>query len=222
MSGPSSPAPAGRRVPGCWAVSATPIRSWTRAVRGHLRAEEALDPEAVHAEIVHLPSGRMVNVLARPALRDHEIAWLGRPGVPSERVLSAGDLLVSVRDGRFVLRSRRLGRRVVPRLTSAHNYDRRSPGVYRFLAAMQAEGVAETIGWTWFPFDRAPFTPRVRCGSLVLEPGPVDGHRRGAAGARRLDHGPMAWRQRGGPAPAPVDLPRRGRQRAGLSTSTTS
>jgi thiopeptide-type bacteriocin biosynthesis protein len=138
-------------------------------VRTHLRAEEALDPEAVYAEIVHLPSGRMVNVLARPALRDHEIAWLGRPGVPSESVLDAGDLLVSVRDGHFVLRSRRLGRRVVPRLTSAHNYDRHSPGVYRFLAAIQADGVAETIPWTWFPFDRAPFTPRVRFGSLVLE-----------------------------------------------------
>jgi thiopeptide-type bacteriocin biosynthesis protein len=143
-------------------------RELERRVRDHLRAEEALDPDAVHAEIVHLPSGRMVNVLARPALRDHEIAWLGRPGVPAERVVSAGDLMVSVRDGRFVLRSRRLGRRVLPRLTSAHNYNRRSPGVYRFLAAVQADGVAETVDWTWFPFDHAPFTPRVRWGPLIL------------------------------------------------------
>jgi thiopeptide-type bacteriocin biosynthesis protein len=139
-----------------------------REVRAHLRAEEALGPDAIHAEIVHLPSGRMVNVLARPALRDHEIAWLGRPGVPPERVLSADDLLVSVRDGRFVLRSRRLARRVLPRLTSAHDYGRRSPGVYRFLAAVQADGTAETVSWTWFPFDRAPSTPRVRWGQLVL------------------------------------------------------
>src|SRR5215213_10267102 len=110
----------------------------------------------------------MVNVLARPAFRDHEIAWLGRSGVPADRVLPAGDLLLSVRDGRFVLRSRRLGRRVVPRLTSAHNYNRRSPGVYRFLAAVQSDGVAGTLDWTWFPFDQAPSTPRVLLGSLVL------------------------------------------------------
>src|SRR5215213_7330858 len=110
----------------------------------------------------------MVNVLARPAFRDHEIAWLGRSGVPADRVLPAGDLMVSVHDGRFVLRSRRLGRRVVPRLTSAHNYNRRSPGVYRFLAAVQADGVAETVEWSWFPYDHAPFKPRVRWGSLVL------------------------------------------------------
>ena len=157
--------PSGARLLGrfCHADSAL-----EREVRDHLRAEEALDPDAVHAEIVHLPSGRMVNVLARPALRDHEIVWLGRPGVRPARVLSAGDLMVSVRDGRFVLRSRRLNRRVVPRLTSAHNYNRRSPGVYRFLAAVQADGVAETLEWTWFPYDHAPFQPRVHWGSLVL------------------------------------------------------
>ncbi len=137
-------------------------------VRAHLRAEEALDPDAVHAEIVHLPSGRMVNILARPALRDHEIAWLGRSGMRSELVLSAADLLISIRDGRFVLRSRRLQRRVVPHLTSAHNVNRHSPGVYRFLAVVDSDGTLDTVAWTWSPFDRAPFTPRVRLGSLIV------------------------------------------------------
>jgi thiopeptide-type bacteriocin biosynthesis protein len=137
-------------------------------VRTHLRAEEALDPGAVHAEIVHLPTGRLVNVLARPVLREYEIEWLGRSGAPGERVLPAADLLLSLRDGRFVLRSPRLGRRVVPRLTSAHNYNRRSPGVYRFLAALQSEGCVDGIGWSWSPFDRAPFTPRLRRGPIVL------------------------------------------------------
>ena len=137
-------------------------------VRAHLRAEEALDPDAVHAEIVHLPSGRMVNVLARPALRDHEITWLGRSGIKNELVLPAADLLISIRDGAFVLRSRRLQRRVVPHLTSAHNANRHSPGVYRFLAAVESDGALDAVAWTWFPFDRAPFTPRVRFGSLIV------------------------------------------------------
>ncbi len=29
-------------------------------------------------------------------------------------------------------------------------------------------GPLETVAWTWFPFDRAPFTPRVRLGSLIV------------------------------------------------------
>ena len=139
-----------------------------RHVRAHLAAEEALDPDALHAEVVHLPTGRMVNVLARPTLRSHEIEWLGRSGLTDEQVIPASDLLLSLPGDRFVLRSQTLGHRVVPRLTSAHNYDRRSPGVYRFLAALQSDGVIDAVGWSWSPFEQLPFTPRVRWGSLVL------------------------------------------------------
>ena len=138
------------------------------AVRGHLRAEEALEPGAVFAEIVHLPSGRMANILGRPVLRDHEIEWLGRSGAPVDRRLPAADLLVSVRDGRVVLRSRRLGRRVIPRLSSAHNWNYRSPPLYRFLCELQYDGSARRMSWSWVPFIEAPFLPRIRHGRLVL------------------------------------------------------
>lgn len=155
-----------------------------RHVREHLRAEEALDREAVYAEIVHLPTGRLVNVVARPVLRDHELEWLGRSGARRDRVIPASDLLLSLRDGRFVLRSRTMDRRVVPRLTSAHNYNRRSPGVYRFLAAVQSDGCVGRVGWTWYPFDAAPFTPRVRRGPVVLA---LARWRAGGAELRALD-----------------------------------
>jgi lantibiotic biosynthesis protein len=54
-------------------------------------------------------------------LREREIVYLGRSGAPADHQLPLTDLLVSVRDGRVVLRSRSLGREVVPRLTNAHN-----------------------------------------------------------------------------------------------------
>ena len=55
-------------------------------VEGHLRAEEALQPDAVFAEVVHLPeNGRTGNVILRPALRAYEIPYLGQSGVPAER-----------------------------------------------------------------------------------------------------------------------------------------
>lgn len=138
------------------------------AVQGHLRAEEALEPDAVYAEIVHLPSGRMVNILGRPVLREWELEWLGRSGAAADRRLPAADLLVSVRDGRIVLRSRRLGRRVIPRLSSAHNWNRRSPPLYRFLCELQYDGCVRGMMWGWGPLGAAPFLPRVRHGRLVL------------------------------------------------------
>jgi thiopeptide-type bacteriocin biosynthesis protein len=137
-------------------------------VEEHLRAEEAHRPDAIFAEIVHLPQGRIGNILARPVLREYEIPFLGRSGAPPERQIPLSDLRVAVEGSRIVLRSARLGREVIPRLTSAHNFMRGSLGVYRFLCILQSQGVLGGVGWSWGPLESAPFLPRVTCGRLVL------------------------------------------------------
>jgi lantibiotic biosynthesis protein len=137
-------------------------------VRAQLQAEEACRPERLFAEIVHLPDGRTGNILCRPVLREHEIPYLGRSGAPAERQIPVTDLLVSVRNDRVVLRSRRLGREVVPRLTTAHDEDWRNLGVYRFLCALQRQDAVSELSWDWGPLREAPFLPRVVSGRLVL------------------------------------------------------
>jgi thiopeptide-type bacteriocin biosynthesis protein len=137
-------------------------------VRDHLAAEEALQPDRVFAEVVHLPEGRVGNILCRPVLRSYEIPYLGRSGAPADRQLPLSDLLVSVQGERIVLRSRRLGREVVPRLTSAHNFVGRGLGVYRFLCALQHQQVIPGLTWDWGPLAAAPFLPRVVSGRVIL------------------------------------------------------
>jgi thiopeptide-type bacteriocin biosynthesis protein len=137
-------------------------------VRAQLQAEEARRPEQVFAEIVHLPDGRTGNILCRPVLREYEIPYLGRSGAPADRQIPVTDLLVSVSNDRIVLRSRRLGREVAPRLTTAHDEDWRNLGVYRFLCALQRQDVASALTWDWGPLRDAPFLPRVVSGRLVL------------------------------------------------------
>jgi thiopeptide-type bacteriocin biosynthesis protein len=138
-------------------------------VRRHLADEEAMRPDAVLAEIVHLPEGRIGNILARPVLRGHELVFLGRSGAPREAQILITDLLVSVREGRVVLRSRRLGREVLPRMTTAHNFS--SPlnlGAYKFLCHVQFQNILGAHGWGWGPLEVLEFLPRVRTGKLVL------------------------------------------------------
>jgi lantibiotic biosynthesis protein len=137
-------------------------------VRAHLTAEEAVHPERVFAEIVHLPEGRVGNILSRPVLRGYEIPYLGRSGAPADRQLPLSDLLVSVQGERIVLRSRRLGCEVVPRLTTAHNHIARGLGVYRFLCALQNQQVTPGMMWDWGPLGSAPFLPRVVSGRVIL------------------------------------------------------
>ncbi|MGD9644416.1 MAG: lantibiotic dehydratase [Pirellulales bacterium] len=140
----------------------------SREVAEHLAAEERLDPEALYAEVVHLPEGRLGNVLLRPVLRNYEIPFLGRSSAPAERQIPVTDLRVSVVGDRVVLRSAALNREIRPRLTTAHNFAWRSMGIYQFLCTLQNQGDCGAIAWNWGPLDAAPFLPRVTVGRLVL------------------------------------------------------
>jgi thiopeptide-type bacteriocin biosynthesis protein len=139
------------------------------AVEDHLRAEEAVHPDAVFAEIVHVPEHeRLGNILARPVLRAFEIAFHGRSGAARDRQIPLADLRVSVDRGEVRLRSARLGKRVLPRLTSAHNYAMQGHDVYRFLCDLQTQGTAAPLAWDWGPLRGLPALPRVTSGRLVL------------------------------------------------------
>jgi thiopeptide-type bacteriocin biosynthesis protein len=157
--------PSGARLLGRFCHADAALR---RHVEQHLRAEEALEPGAVFAEVVHLPEGRIGNVLCRPVLRSYEIPYLGRSGAAAEQQIPITDLLVSVPAGQIILRSARLGCRVFPRLSSAHNYAFRSLGVYKFLCELQGQGVTTGLGWDWGVLNGAAFLPRVVTGRLVL------------------------------------------------------
>ena len=138
-------------------------------VDGHLRAEEKQYSEAVFAEVVHLPEEGIANVLCRPLFYEFEIPYLGRSGAPRDRQIALTDLLVSVQGDRIVLRSKQLGREVVPRLTTAHNFStKRNLAVYRFLSLLQRQGTVCVTGWDWGTIKDLPFLPRVTVGRLIL------------------------------------------------------
>lgn len=136
-------------------------------VRAHLAAEERLRPEALFAEVVHLPQDRMGNVICRPTLRRHELVFLGQSGAPLEARIDVEDLWLSLEAGRLVLRSRRLGREVIPRMSNAHSYGLYGVGVYRFLGLLQNQDT-RALKFQWGPLGAATFLPRVSYGRTVL------------------------------------------------------
>lgn len=140
-------------------------------VREHLRAEESVcaEGDAVFAEIAHLPEGRIGNVIYRPFLRSYEIPFLATSRAPLDQQIPITDLMVSIENDRIVLRSKRLKREVVPRLTSAHGYGHgRNLKVYKFLCFLQMQGVSAGITWNWGILENLAFLPRVTWRNLVF------------------------------------------------------
>ncbi|SFW54911.1 thiopeptide-type bacteriocin biosynthesis domain-containing protein [Chitinophaga sancti] len=134
-------------------------------VKECLREEEQQDPDVIYAEVVHLPEARTGNILMRPQLREYEIVYLGNGSVAVEKQFAITDLMVSVRQNKIVLRSRRYNKRVIPRLSTAHNFARNSLPVYHFLCDLQSHTVT---GWQWHLPVQPAFLPRVVYKKIVL------------------------------------------------------
>ncbi|RFM35946.1 lantibiotic dehydratase [Chitinophaga silvisoli] len=134
-------------------------------VKECLREEEQQDPDVIYAEVVHLPEARTGNILLRPQLREYEIVYLGNGSVAPDKQFPITDLMVSIRQNKIVLRSRRYNKRVIPRLSTAHNFARNSLPVYHFLCDLQSHTVT---GWQWHLPVQPAFLPRVTYKKIVL------------------------------------------------------
>lgn len=142
-----------------------------RMVTEQMACQQARRPDLIYAEIAHLPHARTGNVVGRPHLRPYEIPYMTHSELPPDQQLHLDDLLVSVPNGqRVVIRSKRLGKEVVPQLTTAHDYRDGLP-IYQFLCDLQAQDVPFPVQWHWGAFDKARRLPRVVYRNTVLQEG---------------------------------------------------
>ena len=129
--------------------------------------EEQHNPDVIIAEIVHFPESRAGNILTRPVLHTYEIPYMGKASVPSDNQILQTDLMVSIRNGQLVLRSKRLNKRVIPRLSSAHNYGHGLP-IYRFLCDLQYQDAHLNVQWNWGRLGQQTYLPRVCYRNLII------------------------------------------------------
>jgi thiopeptide-type bacteriocin biosynthesis protein len=132
--------------------------------------EQDLNPEKILAEIVHLPESRIGNILLRPVLREYEIPCLGKSALPDSHQIRLEDLMVSIRNGKIQLRSKKLNKIIVPRLSTAHNFSFNALPVYQFLCDLQVQDFSKSgLMFDWgLMRNQYPFLPRAEYQNTVL------------------------------------------------------
>ncbi len=139
-----------------------------QAVKQTLNYEATCYDGALLAEIVHLPEGRIGNVIARPVLRDMEIPILAETNNDETTALTLSDLMVYIEHDRVKLWSQSQQKEVIPRLSSAHNFSKNSLGIYQFLSTVQHQQRHLPRFVLSDPIKQLPWFPRVTLGKLIL------------------------------------------------------
>jgi len=134
------------------------------------KKESQMNHDVIFAEIVHLSESRHGNILLRPVLRQYEIPYLAKSGVSAEFEIKPNDLYISVKNNRIILRSKRLNKEIIPRMSTAHNYSGlNSMPVYHFLCDIQHQNRRSGL---WFMWDNTAqqmdYLPRVVYKNCIL------------------------------------------------------
>ena len=140
-----------------------------KIVKDIAKKEQELNPNAIIAEITHLPESGIGNIVHRPKFRDFELHYLAQSVVEKENQISLDDLMISIKNGRLFLRSRKLNKEIIPRLTNAHNFSVNSLAVYQFLCDLQLQGKRGAIGFQWGDiFSQLEYFPEVRYKNHII------------------------------------------------------
>jgi thiopeptide-type bacteriocin biosynthesis protein len=148
----------------------TPLSPEVHQLARAIAAREAsVNPEVVFAEIAQLSDIHTDNINRRLAVYDFEIPINSISVLPLENQILPCDLLVSVQNGEVIVESRKLKKRVIPRLTSAYNFQHNNLAVFRFLCDLQYQGQKTALAFdleNFFP--GMDFYPRVSYKSNIL------------------------------------------------------
>ena len=106
--------------------------------------EQEANPEVVFFDIAYQIEKNADNINRRKSVYDYELPILS--WTETEGFLDVDDIMISIIGEEIILRSVKLGKRVVPKLASAYNYNRSDLSIYRFLSDLQHQNIHSRLG----------------------------------------------------------------------------
>ncbi len=146
------------------------------------------NPGVLFAELSHIDSPEVASVNKKAIVYDYQIPFFESPEVPDDFVISLSDLYISLAGNHLVLRSARLNRQVIPRFSSAYDYQRSTLPIFRFLCDLQHEGIDTNLNFSMARlFPGLPAYPRVSYKDIILEAASWHLDAKDLSGLKKLD-----------------------------------
>ncbi|QYG06803.1 lantibiotic dehydratase [Janthinobacterium sp. PAMC25594] len=125
----------------------------------------------IHAEICYMPSGTIGNVLNRPLIYPYRINLIEGDIQDINFEIALSDLLIKFNNGEMQLWSKKIDKRVIPHMTSAHSQDHSGNiAAYSFLRSLESYSkYVVYFGWSNF-FSQYSYLPRIEYENIILAP----------------------------------------------------
>ena len=137
---------------------------------------QSFPDDIVLAEVAHITKPSLANIQCRPLLREYAIPFVAFTPSPSDDApipvsLYPDDLTLSMADNRLVLRSKSLGKEVLPCLTTAYNPYFNSSPLYKFLHEIQNQYCVSSLTISTQGLSQLfSHLPRVEYDNIILSP----------------------------------------------------
>lgn len=107
------------------------------------KIEADANPDVLFFDVAYMAESTVDNINRRKSVYPAQLSILNYD--TSNEPLLLNDILISVKGGEIVLKSKRLNKRILPKMASAYNYGRSDLSVFRFLSNLQNQNVQASL-----------------------------------------------------------------------------
>jgi len=133
--------------------------------------ESTAHPEVLFADIGQLSDSHVDNINRRLPIYDYEIPLNVYSVLPLKNQIRPDDILVYVENGELILESIKMKKRIIPRLSTAYNYNNNDLAIFRLLCDVQHQGLKSVLSLDLERlFPGMFFYPRVEFGNTIISP----------------------------------------------------
>jgi thiopeptide-type bacteriocin biosynthesis protein len=129
--------------------------------------EQEANPDVLFFDVGYTAEIKVDNVNRRRKIYDYQLSILNYD--TSIDPLTLDDLMVCVKNDEVILRSKRLNKRMVPRLATAYNHGRSDLPVYRFLCDLNIQGLITNLSFSITELQpELSFYPRIQYHNIIV------------------------------------------------------
>lgn len=123
--------------------------------------------EIIFAEVIYIPEKRTANITRRPRFSEYEIPIFANSSDHDKQIL-LNDIMISVKGTEIILSSKKLNKRILPKLSNAHNFYNSESAAYKFLCAIQSQHQGNINLNINYSKTKKRFFPRINYQNIVL------------------------------------------------------